>query len=110
MFAVIYRFKLKPEQEKDYQRWWRTVADYFIAQCGAIGSRLHKGEDGLWLAYSCWPDKKSRDAAWPGDKAPNNELPADVQDAIMNIQALKRENKDLEQYDEICLDVVEDCL
>lgn len=50
MFAVIYRFKLKPDQEERYQQYWRIVAQYFIEQRGALGSCLHKGNDGLWVA------------------------------------------------------------
>ena len=110
MFAVIYRFNLKPHQETLYQQLWHKIATYFVQSRGAIGSCLHKGEDGLWVAYSRWPDKKTRDAAWPGDNAPNEELPQDIRDTIQKIQAIKQENDDLGHYDEICLEVVEDLL
>ena len=108
MFAVIYRFKLKPHQEKRYQECWNKLANYFIEKRGAIGSCLHKGSDGLWVAYSRWPDKATRDASWPGDKTPSTELPDDIQSVISTIQAFKKENQDLEQYEDICLDVIED--
>ena len=62
MFAVIYRFILKPEQEASCRQQWNKVANYFIERRGALGSCLHKGEDNLWLAYSRWPDKATRDA------------------------------------------------
>ncbi|HET9844083.1 MAG TPA: hypothetical protein VFP93_05450 [Gammaproteobacteria bacterium] len=75
-----------------------------------MGSCLHKGNDSLWVAYSRWPDKATRDAAWPGDNASNKELPKDIRDTIQKMQALKEENHDLENYDEICLEVVEDLL
>lgn len=110
MFAVIYRFKLKPHQEKSFRQYWNKIAIYFSEKRGALGSCLHKGEDGLWVAYSRWPDKKTRDAAWPGDDVPNEELPEDICDTIQKIQAIKAENKDLKQYDEICLEVIEDLL
>jgi hypothetical protein len=58
MFAVIYSAKVPIEREREYQQAWHRVAQYFIAECGALGSCLHKGEDGLWYAYSRWPDKK----------------------------------------------------
>ncbi len=76
----------------------------------ARGSCLHKGADGLWVAYSRWPDKATRDAAWPGDNAPNEVLPLEIQASIKKIQAFKKENQDLEIYDEICLEVVDDLL
>lgn len=77
---------------------------------GAIGSCLHKGKDGLWIAYSRWPDKATRDAAWPGDNVPNEILPEDIRETIQKMQAIKEDNKHLENYDEICLEVVEDLL
>lgn len=110
MFAVIYRFKLKPHQEAVYQECWSIIVNYFIEKRGAIGSCLHKGKDGLWVAYSRWPDKATRDASWPGDDEPNQELSTDIREVILKMQAIKEENHDLEQYEEICLEVVEDKL
>ncbi len=110
MFAVIYRFKLKPHQEEIYQAYWHKIATYFMTKRGAIGSCLHKGKDNLWVAYSRWPDKATRDASWPGDDAPNAELPQDIRETIKHMQDIKKDNEDLETYDEICLDVVEDLL
>lgn len=110
MFAVIYRFRLKPHQEIHYKECWGKIVNYFIEKRGAIGSCLHKGENGLWVAYSRWPDKTTRDASWPGENEPSQELPQEIRDVILKIQALKEENQDLEQYEEICLEVVEDRL
>jgi hypothetical protein len=47
---------------------------------------------------------------WPGDDAPNDELPDDIRNVIYKMQAIKEENQDLEQFEEIYLDVVEDKL
>lgn len=110
MFAVIYRFHLKPDQESNYIEYWNTVASYFIEKRGAIGSCLHKGDNNLWVAYSRWPNKETRDNSWPGDDAPNNELPIDVRAAIQQMQAIKEENSHFEQYYEICMDIVKDML
>ncbi len=110
MFAVIYRFKLQLHQEEAYKTYWRTIAEYFVEKRGAIGSTLHKTDDGVWLAYSRWPDKATRDAAWPGDDAPSGELPDHIRETIRKMQAFKKENAGLEKYDEICMDVVDDLL
>jgi len=110
MFAVIYRFKLKPHQVEQYKQCWNKIVDYFSQKRGAIGSCLHKGEDDLWVAYSRWPDKATRDAAWPGEDAPNEELPFEIKETILQMQKIKQENQDLEQYNEICLEVIEDKL
>ncbi len=103
MFAVIYRFKLKSHQEKQYIANWNKVVDFFVKSRGAIGSCLHKGEDDVWVAYSRWPSKQIRDAAWPGDKAPNSEFPSEIQEAIAQMQTIKAENQDLEQFQDMCL-------
>ena len=67
MFAVIYRGYLKSVDDKEvYRKAWHTVAAYFVAHRGALGSCLHKTEEGMWLAYSRWPDKATRDASWRG--------------------------------------------
>ncbi|MAZ44894.1 MAG: hypothetical protein CMF48_06955 [Legionellales bacterium] len=110
MFAVIYRFKLKPTQEKQYIKCWNEIANYFSTERGAVGSCLHKGEDGLWVAYSRWPDRQTRDASWPIGEGINQSLPPHIQDAIQYMVEIKEHNSSLQQYDEICLDVVEDKL
>ncbi len=110
MFAVIYKFKLQPHQEAAYRRNWQIIAHYFKENCGALGSCLHKGEDGLWLAYSRWPDSATRDKSWPKGKDINPDFPPKIQDAIQDMLLLKEENKNLENYNEITLEVIEDLL
>lgn len=111
MFAVIYKFKLKPSQEELYQLHWQKIASFFIESRGAIGSCLHKGDDGIWIAYSRWPDKATRDASWPGEDTPNNELPEDISNSVKIMQTIKKENSDMEDdYEEFCLNVVNDLL
>jgi hypothetical protein len=110
MFAVIYTFVLRPEQESEYQECWRKIVTYFKQHCGAIGSCLHKGENGLWVAYSRWPNRQTRDAAWPGDDAPNNALPSDIRNCIIAMQKIKDQNQDLPQFEDLSLEVVEDFL
>ena len=107
MFAVIYRGYLKAGREEEYQQLWHLIATYFIEHRGAIGSCLHKAEDGMWLAYSRWPDKATRDASWPGDDAPSNELPDTIKQAIIKIKDCIDEQCKLP---DICLEVVDDLL
>lgn len=106
MFAVIYRGYIKPGKEPEYQEAWKTVARYFIKERGAIGSCLHRTSDGLWVAYSKWPDEKTRDASWPKENASlSNELPQKIKEAILVIkESLEQERK----FPEICMEVVED--
>jgi heme-degrading monooxygenase HmoA len=110
MFTVFYRFILQPHQEENYKKHWLTMVDYFKKNCGAIGSCLHKNEDGLWLAYSRWPTRESRDAAWHTDTELNKEFPQSVLDSIEYMHKIKHENEHLENYEELCMELVEDRL
>lgn len=59
------------------------------------------------MAYSRWPDKRTRDAAWPGEEAPSDELPFSIRQAVVVIQdCLDQERK----FPEICMEVVDDLL
>lgn len=56
-FAIIYRWRLHPDKEQQFQEVWSRNTPLIIEKCGGLGSRLHKAEDGTWLAYAQWPDK-----------------------------------------------------
>lgn len=108
MFAVIYRGYLKVGREAEYRQAWSIVARYFVEQCGALGSSLHRADDGLWVAYSRWPDKKTRDAAWPSaDTPPSTALPSLIREAILTIKDCNDQDRRLP---DICMEVVEDLL
>lgn len=107
MFAAIYRGYVKAELEVEYQQAWHQVAQYFIARCGALGSCLHKTEEGMWLAYSRWPDKATRDAAWPGENEPSTKLPEEIRKAIGIIKKCLDPDRKLP---EICMTVIDDLL
>ena len=87
-FAVIYRGYVKPDKESEYINYWNTVADYFVKERGALGSTLHKTADNMWVAYSRWPDKESRDASWPSNEEQvNSDFPVAVHEAINGLKA-----------------------
>ena len=105
MFAVIYRGYVKAGKELEYQEAWNKVACYFVEKRGAIGSCLHRTSDGMWLAYSRWPDKKTRDASWPGDNEPSSTLPSEICEAVLTIKNSLDQNRILP---DICMEVVSD--
>lgn len=47
MFAIIYQSYIKPGRESEYQKLWHKIANYFVECRGALGSTLHRTEDGL---------------------------------------------------------------
>ena len=108
MFAVIYQGYVMDGHEAEYKKLWHKVACYFMERRGAIGSCLHQAGDGLWLAYSRWPDRATRDASWPGDNAPSDdELPDDIKSSIAAIKSCLDQERKLP---EICMEVKDDLL
>lgn len=105
MFAVIYQSYIKSGLEQEYQQLWNQIACYFVEHRSAIGSCLHKTADGMWLAYSRWPDKATRDAAWPGESTPCEDLPNEIRKAILDIRNCIDQNR---KIPEVCLEVVDD--
>ena len=104
MFAVIYRGSVKPHLEEAFKKHWRVVASYFVKDRGAIGSSLHRGEEGLWVAYSRWPDKETRDRSWPREGGSvSSDFPAEVKGAIEGLRECF-----VDEYPEICMNVVEE--
>jgi len=96
-FCVIYRARVAPDKEQQYVAAWSKITRLLGSERGALGSRLHRGNDGLWYAYAQWASAEARRAAFslgPVDA----QAEADVVDSI------------LEYFPEILLDPVEDQL
>ena len=108
MFAVIYQAYVKEGREAEFRKAWKTIASFFVKERGAIGSCLHRTSDGLWVAYSRWPDPKTRDASWPKENgAPSSELPIKIRDAIVTLKdCVDPERK----IPDLCMEVVDDLL
>lgn len=107
MFAVIYQSYVKPGREEEYEKLWKKLATYFIDYRGALGSCLHKREDGLWVAYSRWPDRATREASWQNGNNPSEGLPAEILEVGLRLKDCLDETR---KIPEICLDVVDDLL
>lgn len=63
MFVAVYRWKLRAGQERKFREGWRRRTAEIYRKCGSLGSRLHRAEDGTWVAYAQWPDKATWEAA-----------------------------------------------
>lgn len=94
MFAVIYRWRLRPGAEQQFVDGWQRVTRAIHESCGSYGSRLHDAGDGTWVAYARWPDAATRDACDHGD-AEGKRL---MRDAVA------------ERFPELTLHVVSDLL
>ncbi len=73
--AVLNRWKIRRGKEDDFAAAWTRYTDHMIEQGGAFGARLHKADDGSFVAYSWWPSRKVWDIA-QGLKMPARSLMA----------------------------------
>ena len=62
-FAVLYRWRLHPGTEETFVRAWSEVSRLLLQDRGSLGSRLHRGDDGIWYSYAQWPSEAARDEA-----------------------------------------------
>ncbi|MEZ6023539.1 MAG: antibiotic biosynthesis monooxygenase [Hyphomonadaceae bacterium] len=63
MFVVIYRWRVIPGREAQFEAGWRAGTEAIAAEFGGWGSRLHKAEDQVYIAYAQWPDKATWEKA-----------------------------------------------
>ncbi|MBL8522427.1 MAG: antibiotic biosynthesis monooxygenase [Betaproteobacteria bacterium] len=96
-FAVIYRWRLKPGKEEQFIDAWVRITQLYVEHRGGLGSRLHKGPDGIWYAYAQWASADARTAAFAGPS-----LDADAGSRMRDAIA--------ESFDEIVLRPVADLL
>jgi len=59
----LYRWRLRPGAETAFTAAW-SEATRALLDAGSFGSRLHRGDDGLWYGYAQWPDAERREAAF----------------------------------------------
>lgn len=59
MFAVVYRWRIKPGLEAKFEEGWRLGTEAIMRDLGGWGSRLHKTSDGRYFAYAQWPDEET---------------------------------------------------
>jgi len=96
-FAVIYRARIYPGKEEQYIAAWSRITQLLRAERGGLGSRLHRGADGIWYAYAQWPSAQARADAFALPSL-DPEAEEQVRDAI------------LEYFPEIVLEPVVDHL
>lgn len=63
MLVVLYKWKLKAGAEETFRKAWSEVTLAIKAHKGGLGSRLHRLEDGTWMAYAQWPNQEKWEAS-----------------------------------------------
>ena len=54
-FCAIYRWRLHPGREESFVAAWSRITSLLLRERGSLGSRLHRGPDGVWYSYTQWP-------------------------------------------------------
>jgi len=71
MFIVVYRWTVRDGYEDQFRRGWTTRTEEIKSEMGGLGSRLHRSEDGSWIAYAQWPSKHAWEAAGNAQQKPS---------------------------------------
>ena len=80
-FVVLYRWRIHPGREQDFIDAWTRISELLHSLHGSLGSRLHRGHDGIWYSYAQWPSSEARTRAFsapPVDPAASETLKACV--------------------------------
>lgn len=59
-FYVIYRMITNEGVSHEFITAWENLTIHIQNYCGGLGSKIHKEEEGVFIAYAKWPNK----AAW----------------------------------------------
>lgn len=95
-FTVLYRWRIREGSEKKFVDAWTEITDHYVKNAGSVGSRLHRGSDGVWYAYAQWPSAEARDRAFLGSE-------------LTGAKAAMREAIE-ERFPEVVLSIVSDRL
>jgi hypothetical protein len=82
MFIVLYRWRIKSELERQFIESWSEITDYYRKNYDSLGSRLHRGNDGLFYSYAQWKSREQRTNAFAGEDADVSGAAAKMREAI----------------------------
>lgn len=55
MIGVLLEFDVKKGFENEFIEAWNETTEIIYRNFGSLGSRLHRDETGLYVAYAQWP-------------------------------------------------------
>ncbi len=96
MTIFLYRWKIKPGKQKQFEENWAVVTKAIRDQCGSYGSRLHLAPNGEYLGYAQWPDILTREKC-------------ELDESTFDARKLMREAVEFSYPDE-CLEIKSDFL
>ena len=88
MFVALYRWKIHEDREDQFIEAWSRISDLLLKQRGSLGSRLHRGSDGLCYSYAQWPSAQARKEAFargPVDAAASERMNAAIRERFPEV-------------------------
>ncbi|MDQ3180168.1 MAG: antibiotic biosynthesis monooxygenase [Acidobacteriota bacterium] len=82
MFVVLYRWRIKPNLESQFVKNWSVRTAYLREKYDSLGSRLHRGSDGIWYSYAQWKSAEQREKAFASETNTFSEASQKFQEAI----------------------------
>ncbi len=64
MIAILYSWRIKPDKEQQFIESWSQVTDFLRDKRGSLGSRLHRGNNGIFYGYAQWKSDEERQNAF----------------------------------------------
>ena len=61
-FVAVYRWRIHADQIDSFLTAWATVTEGIKAERGGLGSKMHRADDGTFVAYAQWPDRETWEA------------------------------------------------
>jgi hypothetical protein len=87
-YVVLYRWRLRPGHESSFVAAWSRITQSLRDDGGSLGSRLHRGTDGIWYGYAQWPDSETRQRAFAclRDESVTAQMRAAVAESLPEIE------------------------
>lgn len=104
MFVAFYRWQVRDGAEDRFRAAWIRVTQANYRKYGSLGSRLHRDQDGHWVAYAQWPSEAAWEKAWKSGVLADPEASAEMRECVL---AASQEEQ---FHPSFRLDVVEDML
>lgn len=86
MFTVIYTFRVKAGMEEVFQRSWAFITEEYLRTRSSLGSRLHKDQNGIFVAIALWPNREHWEAQGPTDSLEMTNARESMREACEEIQ------------------------
>jgi quinol monooxygenase YgiN len=96
-FVAIYRWRLDSAKVDQFLKAWADVTRGIKSKRGGLGSKIHREDDGTYVAYAQWPSRE----AWTH----SSQLPSVDPDASKAMA-----DAVLETFPSLLLDPIEDLL